>query len=146
MRHRGYVTAGCPSLACVCFVAREQQRRVAGLLLSSGACSRYRSTRQLQASKVRLRVASRSEPRCEAQRRPVCAGTSKHGGYLLVSGTWFKNESGLWVSLGLRDRVRGVVFWSGTGLGLGHLVGFPTGFKHNAPAGDRGGCSRIIIW
>jgi len=42
MPSRIYVTVGCPSVSLS--VDRQQQRRASGLLLSAGACSRYRST------------------------------------------------------------------------------------------------------
>ena len=44
MRSRVYVTVACPSVRLsVCLVDRQQLRRAAGLPLSAGAGSRYRS-------------------------------------------------------------------------------------------------------
>ena len=51
----------------VCPVDRQQQRRAAGLLLSAGTCSRYRSIVACAGAQQQMRVVSRREPGDEAQ-------------------------------------------------------------------------------
>jgi len=51
----------------VCPVDRQQQRRAAGLLLSAGTCSRYRSIVACAGAQQQMRAASRREPGDEAQ-------------------------------------------------------------------------------
>jgi len=87
MRSRVCMTVrlGCPSVCLsVCPVDREHQRRAAGLLLSAGACSRYRPialTRRTRSAVNAGSVMLRAEGRGSTQiclgriRRTLCVGT-----------------------------------------------------------------------
>ena len=69
-----YVTVGCPSVRpSVSPVGRQQQRRAAGLLLSSGAGDRYRPILAIGRwpPEPELRPASCSDPREEGRHRLV---------------------------------------------------------------------------
>ena len=98
---------GCPSVRpSVCTIDRQQQRRAANLLLSSDACSRYRSTGSS--------IDSRRRPSCGCGQRHVeSRGTRLNTGLFLLFDFRFipmytrKKRSSLRfiVSMGLRQIV-----------------------------------------
>jgi len=78
MRSRVYETVERPRPS-VCYVDRQQQRRAAGLLLSAGACSRYRSITGTWRKRLAANAGSvvlRAEGRGSTK---TCCMTRSHG-------------------------------------------------------------------